>query len=118
MRVTSLSAHPVEVYDQIHTQVIGEAAFAIEGLMLVMDGPPVWLRNYGGVDVSRAHYDRYQRELMASLAGQLRYWDASFDAGPDYRGVRVSTARVTCGEHFPVTGEPANHRPALKPGNT
>jgi len=36
--VTSLSA-PIEVYDQIHTGVIGNAATAIEGLLLHIGRP-------------------------------------------------------------------------------
>ena len=65
--ITSLSA-PIEVYDQIHTQVIGKAAFAIEGLMLHIGRPSPSGFEVTEVWESRAHYDRYQRELMASLA--------------------------------------------------
>jgi hypothetical protein len=48
--------------------VIGNAATAIEGLLLHIGRP-----SPAGFDVvevweSRAHYDRYQRELMASTA--------------------------------------------------
>ncbi len=65
--VTSLSA-PIEVYDQIHTQVIGKAALAIEGLLLHIGRPSPAGFEVTEVWKSRTHYDRYQRELMASLA--------------------------------------------------
>lgn len=65
--VTSLSA-PIEVYDQIHTQAIGKAALAIEGLMLHIGRPTSAGCEVIEVWESRAHHDRYQRELMASLA--------------------------------------------------
>ena len=64
--VTSLSA-PIEVYDQIHSQVIGHTPMAIEGLLLHIGRPsPV---GFEVVEVweSQPHYDRYQRELMASI---------------------------------------------------
>ncbi len=68
--VTSVSV-PIEVYDQIHTQVIGHAATAIEGLLLHIGRPsPV---GFEVVEVweSRAHYDRYQRELMSSIVDSM-----------------------------------------------
>ena len=65
--ITSLSA-PIEVYDQIHSQVIGNAAIAIEGLLLHIGRPSPAGFEVVEVWESRAHYDRYQRELMASLA--------------------------------------------------
>ena len=65
--VTSLSA-PIEVYDQIHTGVIGDAATAIEGLLLHIGRPSPAGFEVVEVWESRAHYDRYQRELMASMA--------------------------------------------------
>ena len=65
--VTSLSA-PIEVYDQIHTQVIGKSAIAIEGLLLHIGRPSPAGFEVVEVWESRAHYDRYQRQLMATLA--------------------------------------------------
>jgi hypothetical protein len=65
--ITSLSA-PIEVYDQIHTGLIGNAATAIEGLLLHIGRPSPAGFEVVEVWVSRAHYDRYQRELMASIA--------------------------------------------------
>ena len=68
--VTSLSA-PIEVYDQIHTQVIGNAATAIEGLLLhIGRSSPA---GFEVVEVweSQGHYDRYQRELMGSIADNM-----------------------------------------------
>ena len=59
--VTSLSA-PIEVYDQIHTQVIGKAALAIEGLLLHIGRPSPAGCEVIEVWESQAHYDRYQRE--------------------------------------------------------
>ena len=68
--VTSLSAS-IELYDQIHTQVIGNAATAIEGLLLHIGRPSPAGFEVVEVWESRAHYDRYQRELMASIADKL-----------------------------------------------
>lgn len=66
--VTSLSA-PIEVYDQIHSQVIGHTPTAVEGLLLHIGRPSPAGFEVVEVWESRAHYDRYQRELMASIAG-------------------------------------------------
>jgi hypothetical protein len=87
--VTSLSA-PIEVYDKIHTQVIGEAAFAIEGLLLHIGRPSS--SGFEAIEVweSRDHYDRYQRELMASFA--------------DNSGAGVPPIPVPTVEEFEVRG--------------
>ena len=65
--VTSLAA-PIEVYDQIHAGVIGNGATAIEGLVLHIGRPSPAGFEVVEVWESRALYDRYQRELMASIA--------------------------------------------------
>ena len=64
--VTTMSA-PIEVYDQIHSQVIGHTPTAIDGLLLHIGRPS--LAGFEVVEVweSRAQYDRYQRELVASI---------------------------------------------------
>ena len=65
--VTTMSA-PIEVYDRIHAQVIGHTPTAIDGLLLHIGRPsPI---GFDVVEVwdSQEHYDRYQRELIASIA--------------------------------------------------
>jgi hypothetical protein len=65
--VTTMSA-PIEVYDQIHSQVIGHTPTAIEGLLLHIGRPSPAGFEVVEVWESRTHYDRYQRELIASIA--------------------------------------------------
>jgi hypothetical protein len=54
--------------NQIHSQVIGHTPTAIEGLLLHIGRPSPAGFEVIEVWESRAHYDRYQRELRASIA--------------------------------------------------
>ena len=84
--VTSLSA-PIEVYDQIHTQVIGNAATAIEGLLLHIGRPSPAGFEVVEVWESRATLRPIPTRTDGLHHGQPGRWYASFDAGPDNRGV-------------------------------
>ena len=87
--VTSLSA-PIEVYDQIHTQVIGNAATAIEGWLLHIGRPSPAGFEVVEVWESRAHYDRYMRELTASMSDDIGAGTALSMAAPTIESLRCA----------------------------
>ena len=88
--VTTLSA-PIEVYDQIHSQVMNHTPMAIDGLLLHIGRPSATGFEVVEVWESRAQFDDYQRELMASMTG-----------GPD--GGMPSSMPAPTIEEFEVRG--------------
>ena len=66
--VTTLSA-PIEVYDQIHSQVMSQTPMAIDGLLLHIGRPSPTGFEVVEVWESRAKFENYQRELLVSMTG-------------------------------------------------
>ena len=98
--VTTLSA-PLEVYDQIHSQVMSQTPIAIDGLLLHIGRPSPTGFEVVEVWESRDHYDRYNRELVEPLIAELAGADGPASAGSqqieefEVRGLVIPRGGVT-----------------------